>query len=163
LKCRHCNHKNIPDDYWLQKANYYCCLSAFFLHVCINHWFHIAHSCNRECVHPLEAWQSKLTSLWFFWPFLKQKKGKKGKTQRPENKYSTCASFVHRSMVWVYIGYFGDISIWQIDDTFRNHDPSPIFCLYYYAHCFLFDFVISKPEKVKWCAMDLGSCLPFSV
>jgi hypothetical protein len=40
---------------------------------------HIAHSCNRECAHPLEAWQSKLTSLWFFLAFFKQKKRKKVK------------------------------------------------------------------------------------
>jgi hypothetical protein len=60
---------------------------------------HIARSCNRECAHPLEAWQSKLTSFWFFLAFFKPKKRQKDKTQRPENKSSTCASFVHRSMV----------------------------------------------------------------
>jgi hypothetical protein len=50
--------------------------------------FHVACSCNRECAHPLEAWQSKLTSLLFFLAFFEpKKKKKKGKTQRPENFY----------------------------------------------------------------------------
>jgi hypothetical protein len=39
--------------------------------------FHIAHSCNRECAHPSEAWQSKLTSLWLFLAFSEAKKKKK--------------------------------------------------------------------------------------
>jgi hypothetical protein len=42
---------------------------------------HIACSCNRECAHPLEAWQSKLTSLGFFLAFFKPKERKKIKNR----------------------------------------------------------------------------------
>jgi hypothetical protein len=40
---------------------------------------HIACSCNRECAHPLEAWQSKLTSLGFFSGIFQTKRKKKDK------------------------------------------------------------------------------------
>jgi len=88
-------------------------LLSFFTFVLII-GFHIAHSCNRECAHPLEAWQSKSTSLWFFLAFFEpKKKEKKAKTQRPENFHTIDTKLL-------FISIFSEGNILKFDANKQN-------------------------------------------